>query len=259
MTTDLINTLVAQFPITLDIRQNLDVILSFIIQAKPETLIILPEGALSGYTEDPAFLGCIDLPLLEASLQRLCEGVIRQSVHLILGSCLFEGGCWYNTGLYLSPRREMFVYRKINLATHERGAFTPGDALPVLETEIGGRKTMIGIQLCREIRFPEQWQHLARAGAEIFTYLTNAVGNAADAPVWRSHLISRAAENQRFVLAANVSHPAQKCPSMIVTPGGGVIWETLSPALETGHAALDLSQVSNWYLSQARLDVMKWR
>lgn len=259
MTTDLIHTMVAQFPISHDIQENYDVISSLVGQAKPETLIVLPEGALSGYEDDPAFLDRIDVPLLNACLQQLHERVMRQSVHLIFGACLYEGGCWYNAGLYFGPGRERFVYRKINLAIHERTAFTAGDALPILEADIGGRKTRIGIQLCREIRFPEQWQYLARAGAEIFAYLTNAVGYAADAPTWRSHLISRAAENQRFVLGANTSHPVQKCPSMIVTPKGSVLWETLSPELETGQAVLDLSQVSSWYLSQSRLDVVQAR
>ncbi|HYF63264.1 MAG TPA: nitrilase-related carbon-nitrogen hydrolase [Herpetosiphonaceae bacterium] len=105
------------------------------------------------------------------------------------------------------------------------------------------------------MRFPEQWQLLARGGAQIFAYLTNAVGDAAQAPVWRSHLVSRAAENQRFVLAANAAHPAQKCPSMIVTPGGSVVWETLSPAGASGQATLDLDAVADWYLSQSRRDL----
>jgi len=108
--------------------------------------------------------------------------------------------------------------------------------------------------LC-EIRFPEQWRYLARAGAEVFVYLTNAVGHAPMAPVWRSHLSSRAAENQRFVLGTNNAHPKQNCPSMIVAPGGQVLGEALSPAPESKHCELDLSQVSDWYISQMRDDV----
>ncbi|MEK7808122.1 MAG: carbon-nitrogen hydrolase family protein, partial [Chloroflexota bacterium] len=74
--------------------------------------------------------------------------------------------------------------------------------------------------------------------------------------VWRSHLVSRAAENQRFVLCANNAHPAQKCPSMIITPSGEVIWEKLSADVAIGRHTLDLSQVSSWYLDQSRRDLL---
>ncbi len=51
----LVNAVVAQFPITLDIKHNLNVILSIVEQVKENTLIVIPEGALSGYDEDAQF------------------------------------------------------------------------------------------------------------------------------------------------------------------------------------------------------------
>ncbi len=246
---------VVQFPITLDIEENLSAILSALARAERDDLLVLPEGALSGYAEDPAFLHDIDTTLLAKSMQALRAEVARQQVHLIFGSCVYEAGKWYNAGLYYGPGKETFVYHKINLAISERGHFAAGSQLPILEIILRGRPVKIGIQLCREIRFPEQWQYLARAGTEIFVYLTNAVGDETQAPVWRSHLISRAAENQRFVLCANNAHSEQKCPSMIVTPGGQVLWEVVSPAPESARCRLDLSEVSDWYVSQSRDDI----
>lgn len=251
----LIHVLVAQFPITLDIKHNLNVILSIITQAKEGTLIVLPEGALSGYDEDAQFLRGIDLSLLKDSLQTLRRIVERQNVHLVFGSCLLESSNWFNAGIYYAPQHEC-IYRKVNLATSERGIFTAGSNLGIIETLIHDQPVKLGIQLCREIRYPEQWQSLARQGAEIFCYLTNAVNDSSQAQVWRSHLISRAAENQRFVLCANNAHSAQNCPSMIITPSGKVVWEKLSDEVEVGRYTLDLSQVSNWYLSQARQDII---
>jgi predicted amidohydrolase len=258
----LVHALVAQFPITLDVNHNLNVILSIVEQAQEDTLIVLPEGALSGYDEDARFVQNIDLPLLNDSNQRLRRVVERQNVHLVFGSCLYEDGKWFNAGIYYSPRKE-FIYRKVNLATNERRCFTAGDSLSSVETRINGQPIKLGIQLCREIRFPEQWQFLARQGAEVFVYLTNAVGDSTHAvgdsthaQVWRSHLISRAAENQRFVLCANNAHPTQKCPSMIIAPSGEVAWEKLSAGVEVGRYTLDLSQVSNWYLDQSRRELL---
>jgi predicted amidohydrolase len=253
---NIVSTLVAQFPVTLNIQHNLDVILSILSQTQPHTLVILPEGALSGYAEDPEFLGEINQQFLAIALRKLQEAVIQSDIHLIFGSCLLENGKWYNAGIYYGSRQEQFIYRKVNLATSERAIFTPGSQLSLAELNINGRRLKLGIQLCREIRFPEQWQYLARRGAEVFVYLTNAVGDANQAAIWRSHLISRAAENQRFVLCANNAHAAQKCPSMIVTPTGSVAWEVCSPEREVKHYMIDLSTVSDWYLSQSRLDLL---
>src|SRR6185436_856524 len=103
-------------------------------------------------------------------------------------------------------------------------------------------KVSVGVQLCREIRFPEQWQYLATAGAQLFVYLTNAANIREPRNVWRSHLVSRAAENQRFLASANIAHPDQHCPSMVVSPRGEVLAEL--PAGRTGllRHTLDLDQ-----------------
>ncbi|KUL26215.1 carbon-nitrogen hydrolase family protein [Actinoplanes awajinensis] len=158
------------------------------------------------------------------------------------------------------------VYRKINLAMNERGRLRPGAALPTFEVAPGDeaadgpggtdRRFLVGMQLCREIRFPEQWQHLAAAGTDLFAYLTNAANRNEPPGVWRSHLISRAAENQRFLAAANIAHPDQHCPSMIVSPRGEVLAELPpgSPGL-LRHTA-DLADNSRWYLDQRRHDVL---
>jgi predicted amidohydrolase len=252
---NLIPVLVAQFPVTLDIQHNLDEILSILSQAKPNTLVILPEGALSGYAEDTKFLNEINQQLLTFSLRRLQAATAQSNIHLVFGSCILEQGKWYNAGIYYGPQQAQFVYRKVNLATNERTVFTAGSQLLLLELDVSNRRIKLGIQLCREIRFPEQWQYLARKGADIFVYLTNAVGDATQASVWRSHLISRAAENQRFVLCANNAHVAQKCPSMIVTPTGSVAWEVCSPERGIKNYLLDPSAVSDWYLSQSRIDL----
>lgn len=252
-----ITAVVAQHAPALDIRSNLAAIRDALGDAAPDALVVLPEGALSGYAEDPAFLGQIDPALLAQALAALRDEAERRRVHMVFGSCVYEQGRWYNAGIYHGPRRERFVYRKVNLAIGERGAFSAGDRLETTTLEIAGVRLRLGIQLCREIRFPEQWQALARAGAQVFAYMTNAVGDQSQAPVWRSHLVSRAAENQRYVVCANAAHVAQKCPSIIVAPSGAVLWETLSAGDARGVAQLDLAAVSDWYLSQSRRDLVE--
>ena len=113
-----------------------------------------------------------------------------------------------------------------------------------------------GVQLCREIRFPEQWHCLARQGAQVLTYLTYAVNPAEPPGVWRAHLVSRAAETQRYVLAANVAGRDQHCPTMIVSPRGQVLAEAPAGATATLRATLDLANSRDAYLRQQRGDVV---
>ncbi len=92
-------TLVAQFPVMLDIQHNLDTILSILSQAEPNTLVILPEGALSGYAEDIEFLHKINQQLLELSLRKLQEVVVQSEIHPFNLWVLFIGKlevvqCW---------------------------------------------------------------------------------------------------------------------------------------------------------------------
>lgn len=252
-----ITVLVAQFPVTLDLRHNLEMIMSFIRRAEPDDLLVLPEGALSGYSEDPSFLTDITIPELNRALHIIQETVKEQKIHIVFGSCLKEKKSWFNCAIYYGPKNETGIYRKINLATSERGYIEAGSQLPVIEVLIDEKPVLLGIQLCREIRYPEQWKYLAGSGAELFVFLTNAIGDAGQAPVWRSHLMSRAAENQRFVISANNAQPAQKCPSMIIDPNGTIIWEMLSADIQSFRCSIDLSIISDWYLKQSREDILK--
>jgi predicted amidohydrolase len=169
---------------------------------------------------------------------------------------LFEHGRWWNAALYCSPAGQLWVYRKANLAMHERGRLAAGSALPTLRMSLPGGDVRAGVQLCREIRFPEQWHCLARQGAQLLAYLTNATNPAEPPGVWRAHLISRAAETQRFVLAANVAGQGQHCPTVIVSPRGEVLAEAPPGVATTLRATLDLASTRDAYLRQQRHDVV---
>src|ERR1019366_3961180 len=142
--------------------------------------------------------------------------VVERRVHLVVGSCVWQEGQLWNTAIYFAPDGRRFVYRKVNLAIHERKYMSAGSELPVFPMYFEQGHIIAGIQLCREIRYPEQWRYLAMQGIDVFIYLTNAINPVVPPTVWRSHLVSRAAENQRFLLSANVAHPLQHCPTMII-------------------------------------------
>lgn len=248
--------LLAQFPIRFSVGSNLDQIRTILSRAEPGDLVVLPEGALSGYSDDLSFLERLDPDEVEAGLDELGRESVRLGIHVWAGAVRREVGRWRNCGVGLTPDGERHVYLKVNLATHERGTFEPGDNLPVFELRVPNGEVRVGVQLCRDLRFPGQWEHLARRGAQVILHLNNAKGAQYARRVWSSELISRAVSNQRWVVSPNAASLDQNCPSMVVAPDGEVITEVLSDKTRAVRLELDLSRVSDWYLSQARTDLV---
>lgn len=252
----MIPVMVGQIPVCWSIQRNLKSVTDVIGQADTGSLLVLPEAALSGYDDNLSGLGSLDPAELSEARQIVSRTANDRGVHVVCGSLLFENGGWWNAGLYFGPDREPRVYRKVNLAMHERGRLHPGSALPTVTIKFPDGALTVGIQLCREIRFPEQWHVLAEYGAEVLLYLTYAANPNEPADVWRAHLISRAAETQRYVVAANVAHPDQHCPSMIVSPRGEVLAETSDHRPQALRHQIDTASIRGDYLSQQRADIV---
>jgi predicted amidohydrolase len=248
---------VAQIPVTWSVSENTATALAVIGSGEPGSLVVFPEAALSGYDDDLSGLDELRPDELAAARDEVAAAAARTGVHVVCGSLLRENGRWYNAGLYFPPAGPPVIYRKVNLATHERGRLAAGSALPVLDMCLPGGDLRAGLQLCREIRYPEQWACLARQGAEVLIYLTYAVNPAQPPGVWRAHLISRAAETQRFVLAANVAGEQQHCPTMIISPRGEVLAEAPDGEPVVLRTVIDLAEISDGYLRQQRDDVVR--
>lgn len=250
---------IGQIPTGWDIDENLASIEQVVDQARPDDLVLLPEGALSGYAPDLAPLATLDRARLAGAVEAVAELARHRGVHLFCGALLPEDGAWWNVALHFTPSGERWAYRKINLAVNERAVLRAGAELPTRGVSQPWGDLLVGVQLCREIRYPEQWQHLARTGAAAFVFLTNAASPEATRGVWRSHLISRAAENQRFVFAVNLADPRQHCPSMVVSPRGEVLAELPTGETGTVRVTVDLAEVCDWSLNQQRRDVVDLR
>ncbi|WP_230689657.1 carbon-nitrogen hydrolase family protein [Catellatospora paridis] len=249
--------MIAQVPAVWNVDTNLGTVRDVLHEAGSGDVVVLPEGMLSGYGEDLAPLDGLDPAAVNDAVAQVARLAARRQVHVFCGSLLPQVGGWCNAGLFFPADGSRHqVYRKINLAMNERGRLHPGEDLPTVDVPHNDGTVIAGMQLCREIRFPEQWQQLATAGAALFVYLTNAANTREPQGVWRSHLISRAAENQRFLASANIAHPDQHCPSMVVSPRGEVLGE-LAPR-HTGllRHVLDLDETRDWYLRQRRQDVL---
>jgi predicted amidohydrolase len=193
-----------------------------------------------------------------------CRAVVDMAeahgLHVIYGfEELGDPGAIHNSANVVAPDGLVGTYRKLHLGIPlETDRFTPGDALPVFETDIG----RIGISICYDFyQGPELSRILALKGARL---LVNPTGRSA-MPRAREHLeqvtLVRAHEN--LVAAASANRvgerhgpPAWAGGSVIAVPQFPGFPVTLARAgVDEGliTAAVDFAAIAEWY------DVLPWR
>ncbi len=158
----------------------------------------------------------------------------------------------YNTSVLFGPdgaRRA--VYRKLHLfdvalgpgATHtESAATTPGEHAVVVETPLG----RWGLTICYDLRFPDLFRALRRAGAEMI-FVPSAFTIPTGRDHWTTLLRARAIENQCYIVApAQVGEngPVRRTygRSMIIDPWGTILC-TCPDRPAVAVASIDLSAV----------------
>lgn len=178
-------------------------------------------------------------PLGGPTHRALGEMARRHRVWLLVGSvaerCDADPTRCHNTSvLYNADGDVVASYRKIHLfdidlpdgpSFQESAHIAPGHELVVADTPVG----RLGLSVCYDLRFPETYQALVEAGAELITVpsaFTVPTGQAH----WHALLRARAIETQAYVLA-----PAQEGPhgggrvsyghSLVVDPWGVVLAE----------------------------------
>lgn len=254
-----IRAVLAQVPVTRDVEANVRVARQVLADNESADLIVFPEGLVSGYSADLWWLGAADAEAIEAGLGKLVRAARHGRTSLWVGSLVrAETDMWRNVAVGITPEGRVFEYQKANLATCERGLVAAGNALPVFDLPIAGGAVPVGVQICRELRHPEQWRVLAAAGAKLFLHLNNALAEGEpNREVWRSLLISRAVENQRFVLSANAAGRYQRVPTMAIAPDGEVLAACTPDEPSVIDVAIDLAAVSDTYVQQIRRDLLR--
>ncbi len=169
------------------------------------------------------------------TLDYLKDCARRLKIHLCAGSmAIRDGNEIFNRSYLISPEGKillkhdkchLFDVNFKELKVKESSFFSPGNALNVVETELG----KIGILICYDIRFPEAARMLALAGAEIL--LVPAVFNTVTGPAhWNLLFRTRAVENQIYVAAASPARDNDALyqaygHSMIIDPWGEIMTE----------------------------------
>jgi predicted amidohydrolase len=195
------------------------------------------------------------------SCQAVVDMAAAHGVHVIYG---FEetdepgSPVIYNSANVVSPSGLVGTYRKLHLGIPlETDRFTPGNSLPVFDTDLGP----IGISICYDFyQGPELSRILAMKGARL---LVNPTGRG-DMPRARDHLeqvtLVRAHEN--LIAAASSNRVGSSHGS--AWAGGSVIAATSFPGFpvtlarggteeELVVADIDFAQIAQWY------DLLPWR
>jgi predicted amidohydrolase len=179
-------------------------------------------------------------------------------LHVIYGFEETDGDSLFNAANVVAPGGLVGTYRKLLLGIPlETDRFTPGDALPVFDTDLGP----IGISICYDFyQGPELSRILARKGARL---LVNPTGRG-ELPRAREHLeqvtLVRAHENLVAAASANrvgASHgPAWAGGSVIAAtefPGFPTTLARAGSDEELITADVDFTAIAAWY------DVLPWR
>lgn len=234
-----------------DVRANTQKLHKAIDRAgeKNVRVLVTPECAVSGYLPDPV----LDQTMLGDAREDLVSHAADENLWLALGSPTHRHGRWYNSALLYTPNGNLHAsYDKTELMPGDSRVFAEGKHLSVFELD----GWTIGLQICFDMRFPENWRILRRKGAEAVFHLSSAAGSAAwKVPVLEGTVRCRAAENGNYVVSANDSRQPQMMVSAICDPLG----KHLACAEENREAFISATlrrdEVHTDYLKRRRTDL----
>jgi len=197
-------------------------------------LVVLPEVfAWRGPRDEEA---AVAEPIPGPTTERLAALAHELAIHLSAGSLLEQTPGEpraYNTSCLFDPRGALVArYRKLHLfdvdlpgrvSVRESATRAPGDDVVAVPTALG----TLGLSICYDLRFPELYRRLVRAGAEVllapsaFTFPTGAAH-------WEVLCRARATENQCYLVAPDQTGTsphgfADYGESLIVDPWGRVL------------------------------------
>ena len=231
----------AQMTSTADVERNLAIAESLIGQA------VARGAALAALPENFAFLRSEGEAVPEPQeldgpwVRRMADVARRHGIAVLLGSIpeRIEGDARvHNTSILLgADGAPIAIYRKIHLFDidlpgmehlKESRAVRAGETLVAADLPIpGGGATRIGLTICYDLRFPELYRALVKAGARILA-VPSAFTERTGKDHWEVLLRARAIENLAYVIApAQVGTHGRGRAShghaLVVDPWGAVI------------------------------------
>ena len=242
---------IAQLTVSNDIQKNVTRIENTLKNSNSDEWVLFPEGIISGYyPEKETYISQLNQNQIEEGVNKLEQVVKEKKITCLIGSALKIENEWYNCTIYISPEQKI-IYKKNNLSNLDRSHFFSGNSIRVYRSE----NIIFGIQMCRELVFPEQWKLLKQEGAQVILHINNSI--KVNDKVREHMLIARAFENQLWVCSVNNATAPQTMSSMIIDPIGNIVWQSTPQKEEIYTTDIDLTMDSNLYLKQARSDLVK--
>ena len=194
-----VNVYLGQIEKNLELMKNVFEISAKLEQEVNHSLVIMPELFVTGYEYDAIKQAASQLP--DGEVFKTIADQCKEYGTWFYGSIPErDNGRIYNTGVLVDSEGELVEkYRKIHLfgPLGEKQVFDKGETLSIAKTPFG----KLGLSICYDLRFAEQYVDMKRAGADVFLVV-------AEWPVpridhWKHLLRARAIENQVFVVGVN--------------------------------------------------------
>jgi predicted amidohydrolase len=177
---------------TKSLQENLDLFAQLIDQAgaKKADIVCLPE-AMNKIGRNIDYLSASE-QVPGPSTEFLGNLARKHKMYIVAGLMERYENVIYNTAVLIDRTGELSgKYHKVSLPREEiEGGVTPGDSLPVFDTDFG----KIGMMICWDVFFPEPARTLTQKGAEVIFL-----------PIWGGNLNltqARANENQIYLVSS---------------------------------------------------------
>lgn len=183
-----------------DKQKNLDNYNSLVEQISETDLIILPEMFHTGFSMNAESLA----ENMEGNALQWLRATSKQKKTAIYTSFIcIENGKYFNRGVFVYPDGNYITYDKrqcFGLAGEDK-IYTPGNKEVIVEY-LGWK---IQLQICYDLRFPEivrnRIESDGHAAYDLILYVANWPSKRSHH--WKSLLVSRAIENQCYVVGVN--------------------------------------------------------
>ncbi len=187
--------IVQYWPTWGDPRGNLERVESLIGMSRAE-VVVLPELAFTGYLfETRDELNRLAEPIPEGQAFQHIQSISkRKNIAIIYGFPELEGDSIFNSAIFVTPKGEYYIYRKVHLFGREKFLFERGKTFSVFTY----RDVKFGIIICYDWAFPESVRVLALKGAQVILHPSNLI-----LPYAQEAMKIRALENHVFVVTSN--------------------------------------------------------
>lgn len=216
-----------------EVRRNLDAMKPWIKASKKKgaDIVCFPELNITGYSNAETVKNVAEP--VPGPISRELSNLSKHEAITILAGMVErdEARRIYSSHLVIKPDGFVGVYRKLHIAPPEQAVYTPGNTIPLFDTD--GVK--FGIQLCYDAHFPELSTQMAVNGADLI-FIPHASPRGTPEEKYRSwmrHLTARAFDNSLFIIACNQigkNENGYDFPgiAVVIGPSGDVIEKHLS-------------------------------